>query len=1362
MKRKQILALQVLWLLLFALPIYAQSNYSFQYWFNNDFASAQNKNISASSNAFTDVSIPAVTTPFGVNKINFRVLDGQNNYSSIAYLYFTKAFLGAKKTVVEYWFDENDSQKQQIAVTDNTVKLEFNASIADLSIGIHTMHIRAGYTTGVFTAPQTSYFFKLSQGAQKGNLEYWFDNDIANKVQHKIATWEKMVELNLDVSALASGTHKLNVRAGVESGLLSPVSSSYFFKGVNKYAVPVTGSKIVNYRYWFDNDKLAMHTGTISDITQQITFLKDIPANTLDIGKHDISVQFQNSQGMWSDVAYGEFNKLGNKYISVPQLMSDKALYKTGDNILLTGYNFEKYGKLRIDYYCNGYAKSTVLYADKYGKAMFTIPTSQAGSYTFSATNLETNKKSPDLFAKVQSLSTVQNYLKLNYPTSSNFKINLSQDILIKWSDFIKLDYRYTINNVLSKRSYKYLIELYGEDGTKLEEKTESGESNLESEITFTTKYTPTTAGKYRIKVTDVISANNISTDWIDLVDNSGNTIVKTEWDYSIKDATGVIMRDGNPLGVAADGTGRIYLTLETTKAKTIKEVTVSLSDEVGKLTGIEMLGRVMPATVINANSDEANVATFDNASSNNVIGNKVWFWYVAPDDFTKGDDMYKSESTRTVTARFEVTYTDNSTEAPIYKTIEVVRPAVLLVHGLNSSASCWDNFRLDNSTLIFNDTRFKTVKAINVYPDQSFFINASLLIGDKNKPNSTFEYPIRVLRSKGYSSNRVDYICHSMGGCILRYAVENMPTIFYSKNRTYGKGFTNKVITIDTPHEGSPLGDLINDIASSSRILVALSGYTSFANLINNDVKEYQIGSFIKKNLSGSTYQWTDAVRDLSIASGVRFNKASNVKAHLIAGDLIKGVQNLPNIGPDDLIRLRNLIPMNEFTSNPLMLDLVLLATAGDDWTAYIKNLDIFLIKDQNEKLIAEWDEIISRAVSKVLPYHAVYASNLFVDGDGIVSRSSQFAGDMSQTANKTIIENELAINTIQAGNGVFHTQIVENNEVEKKVSSLLNSSINSSLFGSIPGHSTNGGSWVKEYKVKTDSAANKVKLTINLDTTKVKILSPATSFIVKADETLEVKAGIMDTVGLKYVELQFQGKVYTDFSKESNLIFNVPVGGEYLNTQKLVLQAFYYYKDSVYLAYDSKSIEVSPAYSPLYFSAKDKVIFMNQGDTVSTSYEAIYPTSLYRFKIDPNLSVNINNPNFVGYNSSEGTFNAKLKGNTFAEVSYAGLKDTIYFVLEGTADVATSIPNTHYAAISLASQNFIIYPNPATLFTTVSSTENIERIELCDISGRILQSKTVNSTAYSLDLSELSKGVYLIKGYTDKGILTSRFVKE
>jgi hypothetical protein len=73
-----------------------------------------------------------------------------------------------------------------------------------------------------------------------------------------------------------------------------------------------------------------------------------------------------------------------------------------------------------------------------------------------------------------------------------------------------------------------------------------------------------------------------------------------------------------------------------------------------------------------------------------------------------------------------------------------------------------------------------------------------------------------------------------------------------------------------------------------------------------------------------------------------------------------------------------------------------------------------------------------------------------------------------------------------------------------------------------------------------------------------------------------------------------------------------------------------------------------------------------------------------------------------------------------------------------------------------------FTVFPNPAKSFITISSTESIERIELCDISGRIILSKTVNSNAYTFDLSEHSKGIYIVKGFNEKGVITKRFVKE
>ena len=71
-------------------------------------------------------------------------------------------------------------------------------------------------------------------------------------------------------------------------------------------------------------------------------------------------------------------------------------------------------------------------------------------------------------------------------------------------------------------------------------------------------------------------------------------------------------------------------------------------------------------------------------------------------------------------------------------------------------------------------------------------------------------------------------------------------------------------------------------------------------------------------------------------------------------------------------------------------------------------------------------------------------------------------------------------------------------------------------------------------------------------------------------------------------------------------------------------------------------------------------------------------------------------------------------------------------------------------------------LYPNPAKTFIRISTSELLQRLEVCDISGRVLQFEIVNSDSYSFNINHLAKGVYIIKGFTDKGVVTSRFIKE
>jgi hypothetical protein len=74
-------------------------------------------------------------------------------------------------------------------------------------------------------------------------------------------------------------------------------------------------------------------------------------------------------------------------------------------------------------------------------------------------------------------------------------------------------------------------------------------------------------------------------------------------------------------------------------------------------------------------------------------------------------------------------------------------------------------------------------------------------------------------------------------------------------------------------------------------------------------------------------------------------------------------------------------------------------------------------------------------------------------------------------------------------------------------------------------------------------------------------------------------------------------------------------------------------------------------------------------------------------------------------------------------------------------------------------------IFPNPVhnrlNIESSASGQLNIERIEVVDFTGKIIY--TVHSVVdNSIDVSNLSKGVYIIKIYTGDGVIVRRFVKE
>ncbi len=81
----------------------------------------------------------------------------------------------------------------------------------------------------------------------------------------------------------------------------------------------------------------------------------------------------------------------------------------------------------------------------------------------------------------------------------------------------------------------------------------------------------------------------------------------------------------------------------------------------------------------------------------------------------------------------------------------------------------------------------------------------------------------------------------------------------------------------------------------------------------------------------------------------------------------------------------------------------------------------------------------------------------------------------------------------------------------------------------------------------------------------------------------------------------------------------------------------------------------------------------------------------------------------------------------------------------------------------LSIVTHNLQFYPNPAESFISVSNPNNIKikKTELFDFSGRIVQIwDATECTGNTLNIQQITPGIYLLKAETDAGVKTEKLV--
>ena len=220
---------------------------------------------------------------------------------------------------------------------------------------------------------------------------------------------------------------------------------------------------------------------------------------------------------------------------------------------------------------------------------------------------------------------------------------------------------------------------------------------------------------------------------------------------------------------------------------------------------------------------------------------------YTAPDSFPENNSSYSWM----VEAQLIYTHHYNSSVSEVkhvHVNIEIIRPPVVFIHGLNDTEQCWRemdslliksglyrdgiNFRLDYSTT--NTSSFNTnvpVVGLGIQKAQ------------------------RRALCKGYVATKCDLVGHSMGGILARLYVQNGATYYGTNTKE-----VNRIITVNTPHAGSEIADCV----MGHKVFIG-----RVANLILNEKLDF-FNFDIDKRIG--------AIKDLAVESEAIENLNANV----------------------------------------------------------------------------------------------------------------------------------------------------------------------------------------------------------------------------------------------------------------------------------------------------------------------------------------------------------------------------------------------------------------------------------------------------------------------------------------------------
>jgi pimeloyl-ACP methyl ester carboxylesterase len=180
--------------------------------------------------------------------------------------------------------------------------------------------------------------------------------------------------------------------------------------------------------------------------------------------------------------------------------------------------------------------------------------------------------------------------------------------------------------------------------------------------------------------------------------------------------------------------------------------------------------------------------------------------YYQSPDGY--GDPS----ASRTVQVQFAFAPSggfSNTTTIP--GMLSVIRPPLVLIHGLWSDQGAWSE------------------GAANWFRSGPYYASYAADYGSTNASNFSANFPsvqtwvatgLQQARDLGFAATQADVVGHSMGGILTRlYAGSSQ----FLRNDNYNLGDVHRLVTLDTPHAGASLANLIVSLSANSLVFATI-----------------------------------------------------------------------------------------------------------------------------------------------------------------------------------------------------------------------------------------------------------------------------------------------------------------------------------------------------------------------------------------------------------------------------------------------------------------------------------------------------------------------------------------------------------